>query len=75
MLKLNQKLGIGIYYLDMLAGLLCVKKAIDGTKIWIEFNCTAFSGTSSMTVVLLFYLLKIQGEMRLFVLAWFFHSA
>ena len=47
---LSQKLGIGIYYLDMLAGLLCVKKAIDGTKIWIEFNCTASSGTSSMTV-------------------------
>ena len=53
----------------MLAGLLCVKKAIDGTKIWIELNCTAkiwielnctaCSGTSNMTVTLLFYLLRI----------------
>ena len=63
----------------MLAGLLCVKKALDGTKIWIElnctaeiwielnctakiwieFNCTACSGTSNMTVTLLFYLRRI----------------
>ena len=43
----------------MLAGLLCVKKALDGTKIWIELNCTACSGTSNMTVTLLFYLLRI----------------